>query len=164
MFAIKPSIGIVNLHTGLSPYVKGGPNCTNWCLANNDLHLIGNTIMWLNEGIDTGNIITTDFVHFTEEKTLSEIHHTVMEQAHELYLKAIAQLSVDPVSVSNVPQQSIAKGKTYYTKMWGLKEKSRLVKNLRNFSAEINTEKFRSAREQTIIVPVSRLAEVRFKD
>jgi len=26
--------GILNLHTGISPYIKGGPNCTNWCLAN----------------------------------------------------------------------------------------------------------------------------------
>lgn len=25
--------GTINLHTGLSPYIRGGPNCTNWCLA-----------------------------------------------------------------------------------------------------------------------------------
>ena len=45
MLSINPSIGILNLHTGLSPYVKGGPNCTNWCIANREFHLIGNTII-----------------------------------------------------------------------------------------------------------------------
>jgi len=51
---------ILNLHTGLSPYIKGGPNCTNWCLAENKIHLIGNTVMWIDEGIDSGNLIGTE--------------------------------------------------------------------------------------------------------
>ena len=48
---------IMNLHTGLSPYIKGSPNCTNWCLALRKFGFIGNTIMWLDSGIDSGNII-----------------------------------------------------------------------------------------------------------
>ncbi|MBK8140456.1 MAG: hypothetical protein IPK57_05180 [Chitinophagaceae bacterium] len=41
LLSLPASIGIINLHTGLSPYVKGGPNCTNWCIANNEWHLVG---------------------------------------------------------------------------------------------------------------------------
>jgi methionyl-tRNA formyltransferase len=59
MFLLNPGIGILNLHTGLSPYIKGGPNCTNWCIATKQYHLIGNTLMWIDAGIDTGNIVTT---------------------------------------------------------------------------------------------------------
>ena len=51
-------IGIMNLHTGLSPYVKGGPNCTNWCIANGQWTLIGNTVFWLSAGIDSGRLPT----------------------------------------------------------------------------------------------------------
>ena len=55
--SLKPKI--LNLHTGLSPYVNGGPNCTNWCISNDRFDLIGNTVMYLNEGIDSGNIISS---------------------------------------------------------------------------------------------------------
>ena len=65
MLSIEPKLGILNLHTGLSPYVKGGPNCTNWCIATEQFHLIGNTIMWIDLGIDTGNILSTEFTNLT---------------------------------------------------------------------------------------------------
>jgi methionyl-tRNA formyltransferase len=131
LFAIKPSIGILNLHTGLSPYIKGGPNCTNWCLSNREFHLIGNTIMWLDEGIDTGNLVATEFTEFTGDESLSEVHIKVMEHAHNLYLRSIEQIIEG--GRTNIPQKELAKGKTYYTKQWGLKEKIKVVKNFKYF-------------------------------
>jgi methionyl-tRNA formyltransferase len=124
LLAVKPQCGIINLHTGLSPYIKGGPNCTNWCLSNNEPHLIGNTIMWLDEGIDTGNLISTACVEITGEESLKDIHIEVMEKAHTLYLKAINTILTDRENCPNILQNDIAKGKLYYTKMWGWKEKS----------------------------------------
>jgi folate-dependent phosphoribosylglycinamide formyltransferase PurN len=47
-------MGILNLHTGLSPYINGGPNCANWCLAEMQFHLIGNTVHWVDRGVDSG--------------------------------------------------------------------------------------------------------------
>ena len=47
---------VMNLHTGISPYVIGSPNCTNWCLALREFDMIGNTVMWLDAGIDSGNV------------------------------------------------------------------------------------------------------------
>jgi methionyl-tRNA formyltransferase len=131
LFTIKPSIGILNLHTGLSPYIKGGPNCTNWCLSNREFHLIGNTIMWLDEGIDTGNLVATEFTEFTGDESLSEVHIKVMEHAHDLYLRSIKQIIEG--GRTNIPQKELAKGKTYYTKQWGLKEKIKAVKNFKYF-------------------------------
>ena len=55
---------VMSLHTGISPYIKGGPNCTNWSLAIKQFNLIGNSIMWLNEGIDSGNLICTQQTKF----------------------------------------------------------------------------------------------------
>ncbi len=128
---LKPSRGIVNLHTGLSPYIKGGPNCTNWCIALNKFDFIGNTVMWINSGIDSGNIITTEQTRLIGNETLSELHIKVMEHAHNLYLQAIKKIEIAPKTVKNIPQNSIAKGQTYYTRNWNWRNKLRLLRNLR---------------------------------
>ncbi|MBS1611519.1 MAG: hypothetical protein JST49_01755 [Bacteroidetes bacterium] len=127
MLAIAPSIGILNLHTGLSPYVKGGPNCTNWCIATEQFHLIGNTIMWIDKGIDTGNILATEFTPITGNENLSALHLKVMDHAHDLYVRAIAYLAKG--ERQSIPQSTIAKGTTYYTKQWTLAQKFKLVGN-----------------------------------
>lgn len=124
MLSIQPKLGILNLHTGLSPYVKGGPNCTNWCLVNHKPYLIGNTIMWIDSGIDTGNLICTEKTDLSEIHTFQELHVHVMNHAHDLYLRAIESvLNGDP---NNVPQKKIGKGKTYYTKNWNAERKKEL--------------------------------------
>jgi methionyl-tRNA formyltransferase len=46
----------INIHLGLSPYYKGaGTNF--WPFVNNELTFVGVTFMYLDNGIDTGNII-----------------------------------------------------------------------------------------------------------
>ena len=123
---------IINLHTGLSPYVKGGPNCTNWCIANNDWHLIGNTIMWLNAGIDSGNIITSERVSARELPDLFEVQKKVMEHAHDLYLRAIDYLIHSRPPYNSVTQESIGKGNLFLTKMWTATQRKKLLKNWRH--------------------------------
>jgi len=132
LLGITTSIGIINLHTGLSPYVKGGPNCTNWCIANNDWHLIGNTIMWLNAGIDSGNIITSEPVSARELPDLFEVQKKVMEHAHGLYLRAIDYLIHSQPPYNSVTQQSIGKGNLFLTKMWTATQRKKLLKNWRH--------------------------------
>lgn len=144
----KASAGIINLHTGLSPYVKGGPSCTNWCIANNDFHLVGNTIMWLNEGIDSGNIITTETVNIQHAADLNEAHRVVMDHAHALYLKAIGYLSESESHCNSVPQNSIGKGQLYLTKMWTTKKRKQLLRNWRK-------RKSFKASETPVTVPLS---------
>ena len=132
MLGINASIGIINLHTGLSPYVKGGPNCTNWCIANNEWHLIGNTVMWINAGIDSGNIIVNEPVNVRNCNNLFEVQLKVMEHAHDIYIRAIEYLvSSNPPYIS-VSQSELGDGKLYLTKHWTGDMRSRLLKNWRN--------------------------------
>ena len=126
------SIGIINLHTGLSPYVKGGPNCTNWCIANNDWHLVGNTIMWLNAGIDSGNIITSECVDIRDTDDLLEAQKKVMEHAHQLYVDAVGYLLNNAPPYNAVAQSSLGKGNLYLTKMWTASVRKELLKNWAN--------------------------------
>jgi folate-dependent phosphoribosylglycinamide formyltransferase PurN len=138
LLSLQPKIGIINLHTGLSPYIKGGPNCTNWCIATGHFHLIGNTVMWIDKGIDTGNILASECTTFSDEKSLPNIHYTVMEHAHQLVLDSVKFLGTG--KHQSIPQSSIGKGKTYYTKQWDLKRKIALLRNLSKFISSIARE------------------------
>lgn len=127
---INLGVPILNLHTGLSPYVNGGPNCTNWCLSLGTYHKIGNTIMWLDSGIDSGNIINTSPVEFTGSESLQAIHKKVMESAHELYLSTLKLLS-SGVMTYGIRQKDIGvESKTYYNRQWGITQKFSLVRNI----------------------------------
>lgn len=132
ILSLKFPKGIVNLHTGLAPYIKGGPNCTNWCIANNTIHLIGNTVMWIDKGIDSGNIITSATVKFTGHENLNQIHLKVMEQAHELYIDALKVIQNDYENCPSVRQSDIGEGKLFLSKMWDYQAKSRFMYNLIN--------------------------------
>ena len=132
LVSLSLPIGIINLHTGLSPYVKGGPNCTNWCIANNEFHRVGNTIMWLNAGIDSGNIITTETINIQQATDLDMAHQMVMNHAHQLYMKVLKYLADTNPPYNSVPQKSIEKGNLYLTKMWTSAAKRNLLKNWNN--------------------------------
>lgn len=120
--------GIINLHTGLSPYIKGGPNCTNWCLSIGETHLIGNTIMWIDEGIDSGNLILTEQTPLNGKESFFDIHLKVMEHAHELYVDAINNIKNN--CAQSIPQENIGEGKTFYNKNWNLQAQFNLLVNL----------------------------------
>lgn len=135
---IQVPLGIINLHTGLSPFVKGAPNCTNWCIAKNQFHLIGNSIMWIDAGIDSGDLLSTAIVKFIGNESLLGVHIKVMEEAHALYLNALE--SIKNNTSKRVKQNKIADGVTYYSKDWGFSEKLQLIRNFKNFKNKVNKE------------------------
>ncbi|MEL6922983.1 MAG: formyltransferase family protein [Bacteroidota bacterium] len=152
--ALKPIARIINLHTGISPYVKGGPNCTNWCLANDTFHLIGNTVMWIDEGIDTGNLIATERTKFNGDESLSDIHLKVMEHGHDLYLRAVEKVLVEPTQCKNIHQNEIAEGDLFLTRMWNRRTRKALLQNIENqrFSKVVNSIHYQKRAEAIQLV------------
>lgn len=56
LLSLLPSGRVINLHLGLSPYYRGsGTNF--WPFVNDELEYLGSTILHLDSGIDTGDII-----------------------------------------------------------------------------------------------------------
>lgn len=68
---LKPG-QFVNLHLGLSPYYRGsGTNF--WPFVNDELEFVGSTILHLDSGIDTGDIVT----HVRPKITINDNVHSV---------------------------------------------------------------------------------------
>ncbi|MFM7054301.1 MAG: hypothetical protein ACKOX7_06115, partial [Bacteroidota bacterium] len=128
-------------------------NCTYWCIANKDFHLIGNTIMWIDKGIDTGNILTTEFTPLNGNENLFEIHMKVMEHAHNLYLNAVKFLISG--NHQSIKQSDITDGKTYYTKQWTLKHKINLIRNISHIKKEFDIGNIIAKRKDIITVNIS---------
>lgn len=119
---------IMNLHTGISPYLKGGPNCTNWALALGRFELIGSTIMWLDRGIDTGDIIATEQVPLSGRERLDELHLRVMAHAHDLYTRCYAR-AVAGEALPSVAQASIGTGLLRLSRDWTATQMLRALGN-----------------------------------
>ena len=151
---LQPSKGIINLHTGLSPYIRGGPNCTNWCISNNTIHLIGNTVMWIDKGIDSGNIITTEVLEFSGNESLNDIHINVMEHAHHLYIKTLHTIKGNYINCPSAKQSEITNGELFLNKMWNFKAKVKLVYNIisGNFKKSINSTEYNKKRKKLILI------------
>ncbi len=146
--------GIVNMHTGISPYVKGGPNCTNWCLAKRTFHLIGNTVMWLDPGVDSGPLIATEQTRLTGEESLTGLHLKVMEHAHDLYSRVLSALEAGR-EVPSVPQKVLGEGQTFYTREWNARM---LLLGLYNFRRwyrpdTFRSEEFRALSSRLVLLP-----------
>jgi len=120
---------IVNLHTGISPYIKGGPNCTNWCFYMGRPDLIGNTVMWIDDGIDSGNIIATERTVFSTKDSLLDIHVKVMEHGHDLYLRSIQKIMLGE-ELPDINQNELSPHRLFLSKEWKI---SHRVKALLNY-------------------------------
>ena len=149
-------LGVVNMHTGISPYVKGGPNCTNWCLAEATFHLIGTTVMWLDAGIDTGGIIATEQTPLDGGESLFDLHWKVMEHAHEMYVSAVRRLARGE-QLPSIRQADIEEGRTYYTAEWGALA---MLRARRNFNAKYRAH-FERREERLSLAASLRLFPIR---
>ena len=64
--------GFINLHTGLSPYSRGG-NCNLHMLLEDKPQLVGATIHYIDQGIDSGDIIRTIRPEWASDDTYEHI-------------------------------------------------------------------------------------------
>jgi folate-dependent phosphoribosylglycinamide formyltransferase PurN len=148
--AIQEIAPVINLHTGISPFVKGGPNCTNWCLTLNRLELIGNTVMWLDAGIDSGDIITTEQTPLSGHESLSELHRKVMDHAHSLVTRVVKRLDQNE-PVPRISQLSLGEGSTFFNRDWTAPSMLRAIRNFKHFASELP----RQRRERSVkLVPL----------
>ena len=72
--------------------------------------------MWIDEGIDSGNLIGTEFTPLQGDEDLNELHIKVMQHAHDLYVRCVAKAING--QAKNVDQSAISAGTTYFSRQW----------------------------------------------
>ncbi|MBS0314922.1 MAG: hypothetical protein IT523_03295 [Burkholderiales bacterium] len=99
ILALLPTIrfGIVNLHTGLSPYSRGG-NCNLFMLLEGHLQWLGVTVHHIDRGIDSGDIIRTAQLDLRPEDSYEVLDARSFHQGIELLLRAAQDLNAGRAS------------------------------------------------------------------
>ncbi len=94
-------LGMINLHTGLSPYSRGG-NCNLFMLIEGHPELVGTTIHHIDPGIDHGDIIITDRPHMSPDDNFEIIDAKTFRLGNDCVVAAVRQLYDG--SAERVPQ------------------------------------------------------------
>ena len=106
-----PLKGIINCHAGALPFYRGR-NVLNWAIINGEKQF-GVTAHYIDEGIDTGDIICQRFGIIDQDDTYS----SVLLKAYELCPKVLMEgLDLASVNAPTVKQKNVHAVGTYYGK------------------------------------------------
>lgn len=82
-----PEIGSVNLHASLLPKYRGAAPI-HWAIINGEQET-GCTIFFLDERVDTGNILVQKSIAIGDDETTGEVYKRLMEVGSDTLLKAV---------------------------------------------------------------------------
>jgi len=104
-----PPFKAINCHAGKLPFYRGR-NVLNWVLINDEKEF-GITVHYIDEGIDTGDIILQDSYEITDEDSYATLLERAYEGCAELLYKAVK--IIQNGKVQKIKQDSIDKIGTY---------------------------------------------------
>ncbi len=87
----QPKLGTFNLHASMLPDYRGAAPI-NWAIINGETRT-GLTTFFINEDIDTGNIILQREVPIGDSTTAGELHDLMMEVGSDLVLDTVALIA-----------------------------------------------------------------------
>lgn len=95
-----PKYGCINVHASLLPKYRGAAPI-QWAILNGEKET-GVTIMYMAEGLDTGDMITKERVEITPEETGGSLHDKLAEAGSRALFRAIGQ--IEDGTAIRVPQ------------------------------------------------------------
>lgn len=114
----------LNAHLGLSPYYRGsGTNV--WPIINGELEMVGATFMYIDEGIDTGNIIH----QVRADIFLGDSPHTIGNRLIKKMTDTYADLIANFEKL-NDEDQPTSEGRFYYHKDFDAEACAKLYENI----------------------------------
>ncbi|GHA27670.1 methionyl-tRNA formyltransferase [Oceanisphaera arctica] len=105
-----PKYGFINCHAGALPFYRGR-NPLNWVLINGESHF-GITVHYVDEGIDTGDIISQKLYEITNVDDYASLLEKAVIECASLLLNAVSLIKAS--SVSAIVQSSIHPVGTYF--------------------------------------------------
>ncbi len=97
-----PGMGCINVHPSLLPKYRGAAPI-NWTLIRGET-VTGVTIMLIDEGMDTGDILAQEETAIFPEEKFGELHDRLAEMGARLLLKTIEMMMND--TVTRTPQDA----------------------------------------------------------
>jgi methionyl-tRNA formyltransferase len=85
-----PKYGCINVHGSLLPKYRGAAPI-HWAIINGEKET-GNTTMFMDTGLDTGDILLKSKVEITDDMTTGELHDIMMEDGGKLLVKTLKGL------------------------------------------------------------------------
>lgn len=130
LLTLLPLGHFINLHLGLSPYYRGsGTNF--WPFVNKELEYVGSTIMHIDDGVDTGDIIVHVLPKFEAVDNVHTAGCKVIMASAGMLVKIIHQLRRRE-RIKRVKQWKIDKPRYYRNGDFNENALARYKKNLEN--------------------------------
>ncbi len=95
-----PEYGTFNLHASLLPQYRGAAPI-NWVLINGETKT-GVTTFFINEDIDTGNILLQEEISIDEKDNAESLHDKLMHLGSDLVVKTVNQ--IEKKEINAIPQ------------------------------------------------------------
>ena len=89
-FLSIPYVGAINIHASLLPKYRG-PAPIQWAIINGEQET-GVTTMWMDEGMDTGDILLSSKVPIRPEDTSRSLHRRLAEVGAQLLIETLTKL------------------------------------------------------------------------
>ncbi len=89
-FLSIPRIGAINIHASLLPKYRG-PAPVQWAIINREQET-GITTMWMDEGMDTGDILMSSKVPIGQDDTSGSLHRRLAEVGAHLLIETLTKL------------------------------------------------------------------------
>lgn len=86
-----PKLGCINVHSSLLPRYRGAAPI-NWAILNGD-EVTGVTIMYMAEGLDTGDIISQRETPIDPNETVETLHDRLADIGAELLVETVASIA-----------------------------------------------------------------------
>ncbi len=99
-----PTYGTFNLHASLLPDYRGAAPI-NWALMNGETKT-GATTFFIDDKIDTGEIILQKETLISDDDTAGSLHDKLMHLGADLVLETVAVISKGPVQTQKQPQRA----------------------------------------------------------
>ncbi len=99
-----PEYGTFNLHASLLPQYRGAAPI-NWAIINGEKKT-GVTTFFIDEKIDTGEIITSSEIVITKDETVGSLRDKLMVIGSDLVIKTVSLIEKDDISTKVQPMRS----------------------------------------------------------
>lgn len=97
-----PKLGTFNLHASLLPNYRGAAPI-NWAIINGESKT-GVTTFFIDDKIDTGNIILQKEVSISETENVGELHQKLMDVGSQLVVNTLQLIETDNIKTTKQPE------------------------------------------------------------